>query len=62
LDQYAAESSAVNTAGSVSTVAGAMHIKTGGLQKRLGFAFAAAVGLGGMVGAGLMRTSGSVDL
>ena len=32
----------------------------GRLLKRLGFAFAAAVGLGAMVGAGLMRTSGSV--
>ncbi len=32
----------------------------GKLLKRLGFAFAAAVGLGSMVGAGLMRTSGSV--
>ncbi len=32
----------------------------GKLLKRLGFAFAAAVGVGGMVGAGLMRTSGSV--
>lgn len=30
------------------------------LLKRLGFAFVAAVGLGAMVGAGLMRTSGSV--
>lgn len=32
----------------------------GKLLKRLGFAFAAAVGLGAMVGAGLMRTSGTV--
>jgi APA family basic amino acid/polyamine antiporter len=31
-----------------------------GLQKRLGFAFAAAIGLGAVIGAGLMRTSGSV--
>lgn len=35
-------------------------ITDGHLLKRLGFAFAAAVGLGAMVGAGLMRTSGSV--
>jgi len=35
-------------------------VTDGRLLKRLGFAFAAAVGLGGMVGAGLMRTSGSV--
>jgi len=35
-------------------------ITDGRLLKRLGFAFAAAVGLGAMVGAGLMRTSGSV--
>ena len=33
---------------------------SGKLLKRLGFAFAAAVGLGSMIGAGLMRTSGSV--
>lgn len=32
----------------------------GKLLKQLGFAFAAAVGLGSMVGAGLMRTSGAV--
>ena len=35
-------------------------VTSGKLLKRLGFAFAAAVGLGAMVGAGLMRTSGSV--
>lgn len=35
-------------------------VTDGRLLKRLGFAFAAAVGLGAMVGAGLMRTSGSV--
>ncbi len=33
---------------------------SGKLLKRLGFAFAAAVGLGSMIGVGLMRTSGSV--
>lgn len=35
-------------------------ITSGKLLKRLGFAFAAAIGLGSMVGAGLMRSSGSV--
>ncbi|PKP95360.1 MAG: hypothetical protein CVT75_02125 [Alphaproteobacteria bacterium HGW-Alphaproteobacteria-14] len=35
-------------------------VTDGKLLKQLGFAFAAAVGLGSMIGAGLMRTSGSV--
>jgi len=35
-------------------------VTNGKLLKQLGFAFAAAVGLGSMVGAGLMRTSGAV--
>jgi APA family basic amino acid/polyamine antiporter len=50
----------MSAAGSITTVAGSSLIQPRGLQKQLGFAFAAAVGLGGMVGAGLMRTSGSV--
>ena len=34
--------------------------ETGHLQKRLGFVFALAIGIGGVIGAGIMRTTGPV--
>ena len=46
--------------GAVAKADGLFSSQPRGLQKRLGFAFAAAIGLGAVIGAGLMRTSGSV--
>lgn len=50
----------MNTAALVAKAGGILSIQPRGPQRRLGFAFAATIGLGAVIGAGLMRTSGLV--